>query len=104
MLVSFCLTPADNNALRTLFIVAEFVFSAASAVWLVVSTPSVRITLSGFTLIVADPGTDKVVLLVTLLFVFCVVARQKASAATATTAVPVVVIMLFINLLARFLV
>ena len=45
---------------------------SAFAVLLVVSTPMVRITLSGFTLVVADPGTDKIVLLVTLLFVFCV--------------------------------
>ncbi len=43
-----------------------------SAVWLVVSTPRVTITLSGFTLVVADPVTDKIVLLVTVLFVFCV--------------------------------
>jgi hypothetical protein len=72
VLVSFFITPTDNNALRTLFIVAEFVFNAASAVLLVVCTPRVRIILSGFTLVVADPATDKVVLLLRLLFVFWV--------------------------------
>src|SRR5713226_8693314 len=74
VLVSFCLTPAANNTLITLFIIAEFVLNAVFAVLLVVSPPKMSVTLSGLTLAVDVPRSNKVLVLLLLLLIVLILA------------------------------
>jgi hypothetical protein len=62
VLVSLSLIPAAFNASITWFMIFEFAANAAFAVLLVVSSPKDTVTLSGFTIVVAVPVSDRVLL------------------------------------------